>query len=361
MFEQLGLTEMTPKEASVWLALGLGLIFGLLAEPTRFCFRRAVAGPRFESRSAGALWLWALGIALLGTQGAVLAGLIDFGGHRFTTSAVPVLAIVLGGLAFGVGMVLTRGCITRLTVLSATGNLRALVVMLAFAVVAHATMKGVLSPLRGALSAHTVDFGIGSLAALPGGAMVWTLVLAVPALAFALSARLSPLTLIAGTVIGLLVPAAWVGTGFVLLDEFDPIAMESLAFTAPMADGLFYLIASTAVAPTFGAGLVGGVLAGALVASLIGGRFVWQSFENAAQMGRYLTGGALMGVGGVLAGGCTIGAGLAGVPTLGVSAILAILSIAAGGAVAARLIDRANAPDYGYAGSAGTQSALPAQ
>ncbi len=361
MFEQLGLGDITPREASVWLALALGLIFGLLAEPTRFCFRRAVAGPRGERRAAGGLWLWALGFAVLGTQGAALAGLIDFGGHRLTTTALPVLAIVLGGLAFGIGMVLTRGCITRLTILSATGNLRALVVMLAFAVVAHATMKGLLAPLRTALSAQTVDFGIGSLAALPGGALVWSLIVAVPALVFGLTARIKPLTLIAGAIIGLLVPAAWVGTGYVLLDEFDPIALESLAFTAPMADSLFYVIASTAVEPTFGAGLVGGVLAGALVASLIGRRFAWQGFDSPAQMGRYLAGGALMGVGGVLAGGCTIGAGLAGVPTLGVSAILAILSIAAGGAIAARFVDRTSALGSGYAGSSNTQSLQPAE
>lgn len=232
MFEQLGLGDITPREASVWLALALGLIFGLLAEPTRFCFRRAVAGPRAERRAAGGLWLWALGFAILGTQGAVIAGLIDFGGHRYTTSALPILALVFGGLAFGIGMVLTRGCITRLTILSATGNLRALVVMVVFAIVAHATLKGVLAPLRLALGSVTVDPGIATLSELPGGALVWGLLIAVPALAYGVIARIKPLTLIAGAVIGLLIPAAWVGTGYVLLDEFDPIALESLAFTA---------------------------------------------------------------------------------------------------------------------------------
>lgn len=361
MFEQLGLGDITPREASVWLALAEGLLFGLLAEPTRFCFRRAVAGPRAERRSAGGLWLWALGFAILGTQGAVMAGLIDFGGHRYTTTALPILALVFGGLAFGIGMVLTRGCITRLTILSATGNLRALVVMVVFAIVAHATLKGVLAPLRLALGSVTVEPGISTLSDLPGGALVWSLLIAVPALAYGITARIKPLTLIAGAIIGLLIPAAWVGTGYVLLDEFDPIALESLAFTAPMADSLFYVIASTAVSPSFGGGVVAGVLVGALVASLIGRRFAWQSFDSPAQMGRYLTGGALMGAGGVLAGGCTIGAGLSGVPTLGLAAIIAILSIAAGGAIAARFVDRTSALGSGYAGSSDTQSLQPAE
>lgn|GEM_PF-6503517 len=70
------------------------------------------------------------------------------------------------------------------------------------------------------------------------------------------------------------------------------------------------------------------MLAGALVASLVAGRFRWQSFTGPAQTGRHLAGAALMGVGGVLAGDCTIGAGLAGLPTLGLSAFLALGTIA---------------------------------
>jgi uncharacterized membrane protein YedE/YeeE len=47
-------------------------------------------------------------------------------------------------------------------------------------------------------------------------------------------------------------------------------------------------------------------------------------------MGRSLSGAALMGVGGVFAGGCTVGAGLSGVATLSVAALLALGSIVAG-------------------------------
>ena len=89
-------------------------------------------------------------------------------------------------------------------------------------------------------------------------------------------------------------------------------------------------MASTAVAPGFGTGLIGGVVLGALVAALISGGFKWQSFTSPAETGRYLAGGALMGVGGVLAGGCTVGAGLAGIPTLSMAAILAVAAMIAG-------------------------------
>ena len=134
------------------------------------------------------------------------------------------------------------------------------------------------------------------------------LLLSLAAFAVALRSGNRAPALVMAALIGLLVPAAWIGTGFVLYDDFDPVAMESLSFTAPFADSLFWTIASTSIPANFGVGLIGGVLAGALVASIVFGSFKWQSFSTPAETGRYASGAALMGVGGVLAGGCTVGA-----------------------------------------------------
>lgn len=329
MFESFGFEDTAAKEISVLFGLGLGVLFGLLAERTRFCFRRAVVGQ--DARQAAGVWFLALAVAVAGTQAAVALGLISFGDHRLLSNDLPILAVVVGGLLFGAGMVLTRGCISRLTVLGGTGNLRALSVLVVFAIVAHATLKGVLAPVRTSLGATTVDLGeVASLAALPGGAVLWSALLVAVCLAMTLRSGNRSLPLIGAVIIGLLVPLGWVGTGFVLLDEFDPIAMESLSFTAPSADTLFYVVASTSISMGFGTGLVGGVLIGALMASLVFGSFRWQSFESPAQTGRYMAGAAMMGMGGVLAGGCTLGAGLSGVPTLSIAAILALTAIAAG-------------------------------
>ncbi|WP_050928063.1 YeeE/YedE family protein [Aestuariivita boseongensis] len=356
MFESLGFIDTTPREASVFLALALGLAFGVLAERTGFCLRRSLVGS--DRRSASGVWLTALATAVLGTQIAVAQGLIAFDAHRFMASDLPVLAISLGGLAFGAGMVLTRGCLSRLTVLTGTGNLRALLVLLVFAAVAHATLKGVLAPLRTTLGAVTVDLGaMTSLAALPGGAVVWTALLVLAALAVAWRSGNRALPLVGAAALGLLVPLGWVGTGFVLFDEFDPIAMESLSFTSPAADTLFFTVASSSIPAGFGVGLVGGVLGGALIAALLAGTFRWQSFESPRQTGRYLAGGALMGVGGVLAGGCTVGAGLSGTATLSVAAILALVAIAAGALATQALIRSVS----GSAGSATTQGLQPAE
>lgn len=345
MFESLGFDDITARQASVILGLALGVLFGALAQRTRFCFRRGVVGTGAERRLALGVWLTALATALLGTQAAVAYGVISFAEHRFYAPDLPVLAIAAGGLMFGAGMVLTRGCVSRLTVLSGSGNLRALLVLVTFAIVAHATLKGLLSPLRTALGTVTLPLGeTVSLAALPGGALVWTAVIAIAALAYALRSGNRAGTLAMAALIGLLVPAGWVGTGFVLFDEFDPVALESLSFTLPAAETLFWGVASTAIPASFGTGLFTGTLLGSLLAALAFREFKWESFSDARQTGRYMAGAALMGLGGVLAGGCTLGAGLSGVPTLAFSALLAIGAIAIGGVATNAALSRVN-PD----------------
>lgn len=354
MYEQLGL-DLEPRQAAIVLGLLIGLLFGGLAEVSRFCFRRMVAGPVGERRSASGVWFMGLAVAVIGTQLAIAQGLISFEEHRFFAVDLPWLAIILGGLAFGAGMVLTRGCVSRLTVLAGTGNLRAWIVLLAFAFVAHATLKGVLAPVRTTLGAVTIPL---ENAVLPGNALIWSVLIVIGAGVMAWRSGASKRDLILGALLGALAPIAWVGTGYVLFDEFDPIALESLSFTSPAAETLFWGVASSSIPAGFGVGLLGGVVAGALALSLIFGRFQWQSFETPRQTGRYLAGAALMGIGGVLAGGCTMGAGLSGIPTLSIAAILAVASIAIGGKLTAQIL-RDGVPSTGAAQT--TQGPIPAE
>lgn len=353
MFETFGFETLTAPEAAVYFAIVIGLAFGGLAQLTRFCFRRAIVGE--DRKQAAGVWLTALAVAVLGTQEAVAAGLISFEDHRFMATDLPVLAIVIGGLLFGAGMVLTRGCVSRLTVLTGSGNLRAGLVLIVFAIIAHATLKGALAPLRVALSDVTITI---DNAALPGNQLVWAGLIAALSLGYALRSGNRAHVLIGAALIGALVPLAWVGTGFILYDDFDPIAFEGLSFTAPAADTLFWGIASTSISANFGVGLLLGVFVGALVASVIRGQFQWQSFDSARQTGRYLSGAALMGTGGVLAGGCTVGAGLSGIPTLSIAAFIALASIALGGWLAGRVL---SASSFESAAASTTQPLQPAE
>ena len=340
MFEELGFETLTPVTASIIFALVIGVIFGAIGQHTKFCFRRGVVGEPAERKSARGVWFTGLAAAIIGTQLMVANDIISFADHRFFVSDVPLIAIALGGLLFGAGMVLTRGCVSRLTVLTGTGNTRALIVLIVFAITAHAALKGILAPVRVWAGSFTVDFGqTVSFAQLPGGAILWTALLALGAVSLAYKSGAKPTHLALAAILGLLVPLSWAGTGYILFDEFDPIAMQSLSFTSPSADVLFWAVASTAIPAGFGVGLIGGVIAGSAIASLIKGEFQWQSFETPQQTRRYLSGAILMGLGGVLAGGCTVGAGLGGIPTLSFAAILALAFITIGAITTRRMLE----------------------
>lgn len=317
--------------------LALGVLFGAAAQASRFCLRRAVAGDASERGSAAAVWVTGLATAILGFTIAQSFGLVAVEDHRLLSSNLPVAAILIGGLAFGAGMVLTRGCVSRLTVLSATGNLRALTVLAVFAITAHATIKGILAPVRTSIGGISTDIQIGSLSELPLGMPVLASAALVLAALLVLRARASFTHVALGAVIGLVAVAGWMATSVLLFDEFDPLPVQSAAFTLPWSDSLFWIIASTAVPAGFGVGFIGGVLTGSFVSASARGELRLQSFSAPLETVRYVSGGLLMGVGGVLAGGCTVGAGLAGSATGSVAALLALAAIIAGAKVTAAL------------------------
>lgn len=315
-------------------ALLIGLAFGAAAQVTRFCLRRAVVGEAETRVSASAVWITAFAVAVAAFQLASFQGLIDLQGHRYLATDIPVLAIALGGLLFGVGMVLANGCASRLSVLAASGNLRAVSVLIVFAIVAHATLKGVLAPLRTTLGALTIELPFGALTQLPFAGPVGAVGLLMLAVVLVRRSGVRAAHVALAVLIGLVPVAGWMATSTLLFDEFEPLAVQSAAFTLSWSDTLFWGIASTAVPAGFGTGFLGGVLIGSALSALARGEFTLASFENPNQTLRYLAGGILMGFGGVLAGGCTVGAGLSGGAALSLSALLALFSIIAGALLA---------------------------
>jgi len=227
MFESLGLENWTPLSASLVVGALIGLAYGVLAQLSKFCLRRGLVGDDSERSSALGLWLTALLVAIVGTQALNLAGIVDFSAHRFLSSNVAAPAIILGGLLFGVGMVLARGCASRLTVLTGTGNLRALVAVITFAIIAHATLKGAFAPARVWLSSITVDLGAtATLTALPGTPLIWISLAVACLVAFIFRLKIGAKNLAYGAAIGALVPLGWFATGALLFDEFDPITLR---------------------------------------------------------------------------------------------------------------------------------------
>ncbi|MDP5347990.1 MAG: YeeE/YedE family protein, partial [Paracoccaceae bacterium] len=103
----------------------------------------------------------------------------------------------------------------------------------------------------------------------------------------------------------------WVLTFGLSQIAFEPVQIESASFTGPSARTLMFTLDRASVLE-FDIGLVPGVFLGSFLASVFAGEFKFQGFEGEGQMRRSMTGAALMGFGGMLAGGCAIGAGVTG-------------------------------------------------
>jgi uncharacterized membrane protein YedE/YeeE len=99
------------------------------------------------------------------------------------------------------------------------------------------------------------------------------------------------------------------------------------------------LINSTSLPLGFDTGLVPGVFAGSLLAALITGEWKVKGFHDGPGMWRYLIGAALMGFGGMLAGGCAVGAGVTGGAIFALTAWIALAAMWAGAIVTHLVVD----------------------
>ena len=329
-------------EPALLMAAGIvtGLLFGAAAQHSRFCLRAAtveLASGRFSDRMG--IWLLTFGAALVATQGAILAGLLDISSARQIAATGSMSGAILGGAMFGVGMILSRGCASRLLVLSGTGNLRALITGLVLTLVAQASYTGVLAPAREVLSGlWTVPggearslltlYGIGHGQAVLMGAGVL-------ALGFGLTWRAGvPRTeALAAAAVGLAVALGWVLTGLVVQASFEPLSPSSVTFTGPATDTLMALVNERSLSASFGLGLVPAVFVGSLVTALATGQFRIQRFSAETGMERYFIGAALMGFGAMLAGGCAVGAGVSGGAIFAITAWVALFSMWVGAIV----------------------------
>lgn len=368
---------MSNVELVLWSALCIGVVFGVAGQVSGFCLhrglaqhfrglqrRRPVASKQAAAHARGTAaanqglsaasvaapepapavklqsFALALFVAIVGTQWAAHAGWVDLTQSIYLAGTFSWLLVPLGGVLFGYGMTLSNGCGARALVLLGQGNLRAAVVLLCLGVSAYAALTGVLAPVRVSLAELTA----WSPGSFRGPFTSYYVAAALLFLAGLLWFALRKATLLrhkadffGALVIGLLVVAGWLVTGVLGADDFDPVPLESITFVAPVGETLQYLMISTGVDAGFGVLVVIGVVLGSLVSALVGGRFKWQGFESPSQMRRYMAGGILMGVGGALAMGCSIGQGLTGFSTLALGSVMALLGILAGSCLALNL------------------------
>ena len=337
-------------------------VFGAIVQRTGFCTMGAVAdvvtmGEWTRMRQ----WALAAGVAVMGFAVLAASGSIQSADTVYADSRWMWLSSIVGGVLFGVGMVLSSGCGSKNLVRLGAGNLKALVVFLVMAVSAYITLRGLTAVWRdGTVDRVYLAFSgpatLGHLSAawLGGSPAVALLVPALAVggglLAWALAGRgfIQANNLLAGVGVGAVIVGMWCVSGALGYVAEHPHTLEAtylgsrtgrieaLTFTAPLAwaiDWLMYYsdsnrhlgIAATSVA---------GVVVGGFVHAVATRRFRWEGFRTTEDLATHLIGAVLMGVGGVTALGCTIGQGLSGVSNLSLTSFSAVASIIAG-AVAA--------------------------
>lgn len=345
----------------LWLAFGLGVAFGVVAQRCRFCTMGAIADvfSLGDWRRMG-MWCLAIAVAVFGSAGLHLTGQIDLGKSIYRSPNVLWLSHLVGGFCFGFGMVLASGCAARTLVRIGSGSVKAVVVFIVLGLVAYMTLQGVLGVFRvRVLEQFAVHLaGDQSLPTLLGGfglapttaQLISALTIGGGLLAVVFLQR-NPLAIeqiVGGVGVGLLVVGGWYVSGHLGFLAEDPetlqeafIAthsgkMESLSFVAPQAHllDLLMLWSDSSRQLSFGVASALGVIVGSLSYALVCHSFRWEGFCSLEDTANHLLGAALMGFGGVVATGCTIGQGVVGVSTLALGSLLTLVAIVAGALLA---------------------------
>ncbi len=339
-------------------AFGLAFLFGLIGQRTHFCTMGAVSDiVSMGDWSRMRMWALAAGVAMMGFQVFAYIGWIDPVRTLYASDRFIVVSALVGGSLFGLGMVLGSGCGSKTLMRIGAGSLKSVVVFLVMGLAAFITMKGLAAVVRvetvdraawtvpepGTLPAllasawgvSPLQTGLAVGLVLGGGLCLWAL---------RLRSFWNSDNLLGGLGLGALVIAMWWLTGHFGFVPEHPQTLEevfvatysgrseSFSFVAPMAHTLDWLMFFSDKNKTLTLGVVTalGVVLGSAAYALGSRSFRWEGFRDTEDTALHLTGGLLMGVGGVTAMGCTIGQGLSGLSTLSLSSFVALAGILAG-------------------------------
>ena len=360
----MSLDEINSLTSAVLLAaFALSALFGAVARQSRFCTMGAISDVVYLGDWGRAKqWAAAAGAATIGFSALAFTGLIDPSKTLYATRHLLWLSALVGGALFGMGMVLSSGCGSKTLIRLGGGSLKALVVLLVMGLAAFATLKGITAVLRvSTVERFFVELPV--LASLPelmslaldmdtrwlrlllgvvvGGALL-VVACRVPRSEWPVWAS--------GLVLGLLVVAAWYISGHWGMVEEHPLTLEqtflgtnsgraeALSFVSPVAYTLDWLMFFSDRSKVLTIGIVSavGMVAGSAVQALWHRDFRWEGFASPQDLAHHLVGAVLMGVGGVVAMGCTIGQGLSALSALSLGSFLALAGIVAGAVVALR-------------------------
>jgi len=345
------------------------LIMGAVVNKTNFCTMGAVSdwvnmGDKGRLRA----WLLAMAVAMAGVLILEAMGILNIPSNSFPpyrTANFAWLRYVLGGFMFGIGMTLGSGCGNKTLIRLGAGNLKSGVVLILIALSAYLMLwtnffNTVFMSWMGPTSIDLAARGISSqeLGAVVGGLfgaqnsaswhMVLGVILVLALLAYIFKSadfRTNRDNVVAGIIVGLAILVGWYVTGGHMGKEwFDwadfaevrpsRVAVQSYTFISPTGDSVRYLQHPGDFSLiNFGIIALVGVIAGSFLYAVISRSFRVEWFANGKDFVNHAVGGVLMGIGGVLGMGCTIGQGVTGVSTMAIGSMLTLVSIIFGSAL----------------------------
>jgi uncharacterized protein len=361
----------------------LGLVFlaamvlGAVANKTDFCTMGAVSDwVNMGSTGRMRAWLFAMTVALLGVMLLEGAGKLALPADTFPpyrTGNFAWLRYVLGGVMFGIGMTLGSGCGNKTCVRIGGGNLKSLVVLAIASIAAYYMLWGDIGGVgiydkffNSWIAPSTIDLSAHGMASQELGAIVAGLtgadagnlhflvggILVAVMLAFIFKSadfRGSFDKILGGLVVGLVSVAGWYITGGPLGADWKEYAelatdipsrvnVQSFTFISPMGDSVRYLLSpSNFTLINFGIMALTGVIVGSFLYSVLFRKFRIEWFASGNDFVNHAVGGVLMGIGGVLSMGCTIGQAVTGVSTLALGSILTFVAIVFGSALTMKI------------------------
>lgn len=355
------------------LSFLLAFILGLTANLTNFCTMGAISD-WVNMGKTGRMWAWfvAIGTAILTTMiiEANEVASLDSTIPPFRTANFAWLRYLVGGFLFGIGMTIAGGCANKNLLSLGAGNMKSLLVFIIAGYFAFLMTKTdfYATLFHPWVSATTIDLSqydiqnqsishllasLFSIEDVNNFHYALAFLMGCALITFGLASKSfthNSKHVISGFVIGLVITAGWYVTGgplgqeaLELVEWMDDrplgVGVQSFTFVNPLGETLYYFTQpDNFLLITFGMVAIAGVLVGSFSAASMTGKLRLTWFNSKDDFVKHVIGAVLMGIGGVLAMGCTVGQGITGVSTLALGSMMALASIIYGSALTMKVI-----------------------
>lgn len=326
------------------MGLIAGMLLGYVARRNFFCTLTSLEQYWYGNNSDGVrTWVLAAVSAAIITQSFIYLGYADPSNSFYLSPNFGWLGAIVGGVAFGVGMALIGTCAFGALIRLGGGSLKSLMAIMVLGLSAISAQRGLLSLSRTEFFDHfIIDFSFAGNQSIPNiisaaigkdhNFLITLIMIIIPMVWIfnSSSFRLNTKGMITALTIGIVISFGWIVTSGIAATSFDIVQIESASFVSPIGDTIMQLSFLTGIVPDYGIGMIFGTILGSAIAARNADNIRWEACDDARELSRHILGAIFMGVGGILAVGCTIGQGVSAASLLAVSVPVTICSILIG-------------------------------